>query len=155
MTMFIQIQNGAPVGYAVTEENLRALYPTHVFPALFRPEDVAPFGFGIYEFSQVPNPVFPNKLTEGAPVLRENGIWYQSWTEVEMTSEEQEVATAQEAQQVRGRRGFLLMQSDWTQLPDANITAEKKSEWSAYRQQLRDVPEQEGFPWTITWPVAP
>ena len=37
----------------------------------------------------------------------------------------------------------------------ATLSTAKKSEWSAYRQALLDVPAQEGFPLTITWPVAP
>lgn len=53
------------------------------------------------------------------------------------------------------RRNFLLAISDWTQLPDVPLTAEKKSEWATYRQQLRDVPEQAGFPNGIVWPAAP
>lgn len=40
----------------------------------------------------------------------------------------------------RKRRSALLAESDWTQLPDAPLTAEQKAEWAAYRQQLRDFP---------------
>jgi hypothetical protein len=72
-----------------------------------------------------------------------------------MTAEEQEVATTQEANQIRTQRNFRLMQSDWSQLPDAKITAEKKTEWVTYRQALRDITDQAGFPWTITWPTQP
>jgi hypothetical protein len=153
--MFIQIQDGQPVGHAVVEDNLRVLFPHHVFPKLITPADVEPFGFGIYEFTQIPPDRYPNKIIETTPVLRENGIWYQAWSEVEMTAEEQEVATTQEANQMRTQRNFRLMQSDWSQLPDAKITAEKKTEWVTYRQALRDITDQAGFPWTITWPTQP
>jgi hypothetical protein len=27
--------------------------------------------------------------------------------------------------------------------------------WSTYRQALRDISSQEGFPWTIEWPTQP
>ncbi|MBU1229235.1 MAG: phage tail assembly chaperone [Proteobacteria bacterium] len=43
---------------------------------------------------------------------------------------------------------------DWTQLPDAPLSAEGKAAWAAYRQALRDVPEQAGFP-LVEWPLAP
>lgn len=36
-------------------------------------------------------------------------------------------------------RKFLLLESDWTQLPDSPLSAEKKAEWAAYRQTLRDL----------------
>jgi len=40
----------------------------------------------------------------------------------------------------RGRRNELLAESDWTQLPDAQLSAEQKAQWAAYRQALRDYP---------------
>jgi hypothetical protein len=52
-------------------------------------------------------------------------------------------------------RESLLLNSDWTQLPDAPLTNEKKVQWASYRQSLRDITTQSGFPKTINWPVAP
>ena len=57
--------------------------------------------------------------------------------------------------QERVKRNSLLSDSDWTQLPDSQLTEAKKSEWSTYRQSLRDVPSQSNFPTTITWPTKP
>jgi hypothetical protein len=56
---------------------------------------------------------------------------------------------------VRDQRNKLLSESDWTQLDDSPITNAQKLEWASYRQALRDVPDQEGFPFDITWPVKP
>lgn len=42
---------------------------------------------------------------------------------------------------IRGLRSHLLEKSDWTQTLDAPLTAEKKAEWAAYRQALRNMPE--------------
>lgn len=53
---------------------------------------------------------------------------------------------------VRLERDARLSACDWTQVQDAPLD---KSVWAAYRQALRDVPAQAGFPWTIDWPVAP
>lgn len=52
----------------------------------------------------------------------------------------------------RTKRNQLLTDSDWTQLPDAPVDA---SAWATYRQALRDITDQEGFPTDITWPVEP
>ena len=41
---------------------------------------------------------------------------------------------------LRVERDILLKESDWTQLPDSPLSAEKKAEWAAYRQALRDLP---------------
>ncbi len=51
------------------------------------------------------------------------------------------------------QRNALLSASDWTQMPDVpTATAES---WRAYRQALRDLTDQPGFPGKITWPTAP
>lgn len=54
---------------------------------------------------------------------------------------------------VRYKRNYLLQESDWTQLPD--VPYETKSAWAEYRQKLREVPDQPGFPREVVWPVAP
>jgi len=54
---------------------------------------------------------------------------------------------------VRSQRNSLLRDTDWTQSSD--VPEATKTVWLAYRQALRDVPQQDGFPYTITWPTAP
>lgn len=56
---------------------------------------------------------------------------------------------------VREERKDLLEESDWTQLNDSPLNDTKKSEWATYRQSLRDIPTQSGFPSSITWPTKP
>ena len=51
------------------------------------------------------------------------------------------------------QRNKLLLDSDWTQLPDVSLP--NVADWRIYRQTLRDVPKQTGFPTTIVWPIAP
>jgi len=58
----------------------------------------------------------------------------------------------EQAKSVRATRGEKLKDSDWTQVADAPVD---KAAWATYRQALRDVTGQEGFPWTITWPTQP
>lgn len=55
----------------------------------------------------------------------------------------------------KDRRDQLLLESDWTQLPRSPLTVEQQETWAAYRQELRDVPQQSGFPLTIVWPTPP
>ena len=52
----------------------------------------------------------------------------------------------------RSNRNKLLKDSDWTQLEDAPVN---KIAWKEYRQSLRDITSQEGFPTSILWPVSP
>ncbi len=58
---------------------------------------------------------------------------------------------AKTARKVRKKRGFLLADTDWMASNDVTMS----SEWASYRQALRDIPSQSGFPNTITWPTKP
>lgn len=55
---------------------------------------------------------------------------------------------------VRKVRTGLLNKTDWTQSADSPLTDSKKTEWSTYRQALRDVTTQSD-PFNITWPQEP
>jgi len=59
--------------------------------------------------------------------------------------------------EMREYRDTLLLQSDWVELPSAATreSAESLAAWAIYRQALRDVPAQEGFPTNIVWPTKP
>mgnify|MGYP001193246169 CR=1 FL=1 len=56
------------------------------------------------------------------------------------------------AAEIRERRDALLLNCDWTQAQDVPITNDARNAWREYRQALRDIPEQPGFPWDVTWP---
>jgi hypothetical protein len=98
-----------------------------------------------------------------------DGKWYTKWNlgpsffqtedaEGNITTAAQNEAAykaakdAEQAKSVRNSRTEKLKDSDWTQIADS--TADKAA-WATYRQALRDVTAQAGFPWTIDWPVAP
>ena len=72
------------------------------------------------------------------------------WIAVPKTNEEL-------AEEARTQRDFLLLDSDKFVLPDrwASMAAEQQTSWSQYRQALRDVPSQTGFPLEINWPTNP
>jgi len=57
------------------------------------------------------------------------------------------------AASVRGQRDRLLERTDWTQAVD--IAKATQDKWAPYRQALRDVPQQAGFPFNVVWPQTP
>jgi len=74
-----------------------------------------------------------------------------------VTPAEQEAAykaqkDEEQAKSARSSRNEKLAACDWTQLADAPVDS---AAWGAYRQALRDVPSQAGFPWEIVWPEEP
>ncbi len=92
-----------------------------------------------------------------------NSNWVQKWVEQDMfadtddaTKAEQEAAyqalvDAEAAESVRADRDARLAKTDWMGMSDVTMSAD----WATYRQGLRDVPAQSGFPHTITWPSEP
>lgn len=68
------------------------------------------------------------------------------------TAEEIAAVQAAAAGDTRAERDRLLAACDWTQLPDAQCD---QTAWAAYRQALRDVPQQNGFPLNVIWPAKP
>ena len=59
------------------------------------------------------------------------------------------------ARHIRAQRGTLLAQSDYVILPDAPYSDATQSAYRTYRQELRDLPAQAGFPNNVTWPAKP
>lgn len=59
------------------------------------------------------------------------------------------------AKEIRAQRDSLLTACDWTQMEDCPLGDNAKEAWQTYRQALRDVPEQAGFPENATWPEMP
>ena len=89
------------------------------------------------------------------PTLR-NGVVYTAEL-VALTDEDKAQREADRLSQLasvaREQRNRLLADCDWTQLAD--YTRADKADWTAYRQALRDITKQTGFPETIEWPTVP
>ena len=56
---------------------------------------------------------------------------------------------------VKQQRDRLLYESDWTQIPNNPLTTEQQEQWAIYRQQLRDITSQSGYPFNVVWPIKP
>lgn len=66
---------------------------------------------------------------------------------------DQEYYDKKTAERVRAKRNMLLDESDYTVIPDTPVSDIEK--WKTYRQSLRDIPQQSGFPYEVTWPEKP
>lgn len=81
-----------------------------------------------------------------------DGKWYTKYSVADMDADAIAAKDAEQAKSVREQRNTKLSDCDWTQLADSTVD---KTAWATYRQALRDVPLQTGFPWEITWPTQP
>ena len=151
--MVIKLEDGSPVGNPLTDENFFLLFPDVVFVRPLRAAAAERYGYGLYQRSEKPAAGRYEEAVEIAPVKDENGVWTQTWQVAEVSSEKRQAIDASEAAFQRNERDQRLSQSDWTQAKD--ISDEVSNQWALYRQALRDVPQQSGFPWDVTWPEKP
>lgn len=75
--------------------------------------------------------------------------------EVISTAEDVQARQAHESIQLRNERDRRLTATDWTQLKDTGLDDADLVLWQSYRQALRDVPQQDGFPDAVIWPEEP
>lgn len=165
--MQIRIQS---TGELVSEQAFRAMFPNTSMPRPLTEAIINDFGGDVvFEGPQATGGTV-YQYSQGAGVEQVNGKWYTKYvlgpvftdrpateTEPAKTAAEQEaeyraMKDAEQAKSVRATRGDKLKDCDWTQIADS--TADK-AVWATYRQALRDITAQAGFPWTIDWPVAP
>jgi hypothetical protein len=73
-------------------------------------------------------------------------------TEVELQEDLMQMRLNKETE-IRNQRTQLLRDSDWTQTKDSPDAVDVL--WQPYRQLLRDITMQEGFPFNVVWPIAP
>ena len=93
------------------------------------------------------------KLVSCEPVV-ENGFAYVVQV-VDKTAEEIAADVASKAAQVRSQRDALIKQTDWMVIRAQETSVAMDVKWAEYRQALRDITSQDGFPSNVTWPVRP
>lgn len=134
---------------------LRRDNPNTSFPR--NPSDAMLAGWSVFPVvEQEPpsyNPATQN-LNQVNPTLI-NGVWTQTWQVTEASPKEIASRTEAKSIEVRTDRNSRLAACDWTQLADNPLTADAKLAWALYRETLRMVPEQPGFPWNVEWPPEP
>ncbi len=75
---------------------------------------------------------------------------------LDAVSEEERQELANQAWSfIREQRDALISATDWTQMPDATLTQDKKSEFVLYRKALRDIPQTFDNPNEVVWPSKP
>ena len=80
-----------------------------------------------------------------------DGQWYTKYSVADMDDEAKTAKDAEQAKSVRTTRDEKLKATDWRFRSDMNPS----QEWKEYCQALRDLPNQAGFPYDMTWPTEP
>ena len=107
--------------------------------------------YPVVEGSQPSHDAKTQTLTYQDTVDPDAKVVNRTWSAVSYSQDQIDAEWAR----VRSNRNSRLMASDFTQIADAPLTAEKKTEWLSYRQALRDLPQNTVNPFDVTWPTQP
>ena len=145
---------GKVLQYPYHPDMLRYAHPNISFPASMSDAQLAEWN--VFEVASTPIPAYnslTHKITEVTPV--NNNGWHQAWSVEALADYEASQARDDALAALRAERNARLRDCDWTQMPDAPLTADQKASWAKYRQALRDMPENTTDLMNPVWPVAP
>lgn len=154
MPFYALIKNQQVIEYPYSIDKLKKDNPKISFPS-----PISEAVLNAYDVKEVIAVNAPSINTH-VQKIESNGIefnsntntWVTSWNVVNLSQQEIQEKEFNTANYMREVRNDLLKGSDWTQLPDSSANTEL---WAEYRQQLRDIPQQAGFPLSINWPDLP
>jgi hypothetical protein len=142
--MFVKIVNNSVAKFPYNIGDLKKENPNVSFPSPIT--ENAFVAFDVYPVTPIAAPEFDSRthrVIQGVELI--DGVWTQTWRL-------QELPEQQASDNIRAERNRRLAGCDWSQLSDAPVDT---AAWVTYRQALRDLPSQEGFPYNITWPTKP
>jgi len=103
-----------------------------------------------------PQPILSRYQTASMQgVIQVDSKWYTNWVAVDLSTQARDALDQSQAQSIRQLRNRLLADTDWVILKSLETNTAIDLLWKDYRQLLRDISDQPGFPWEITWPSQP
>lgn len=141
--MYAKIINNVVIKFPYSMGALHVENPDTSFPAAPTADLLSEFN--VFKIVETPAPTIDSKTHRQSKSIQQvDEVWTQVWVSIELP---EDVAAAN----VRSYRDRLLTETDWTQVADAPVD---KAAWATYRQALRDVSIQDGFPWAVKFPVV-
>ena len=151
--MYVLADGETVLRFPYSLEELREDNPGTSFPAVMTTEELSVWGvFPVTEREPLEHDEATESLELGAPTLQA-GEWVTDWGVTAAGPEEVQRRTAAQAQRVRTERNRILALTDYSQLPDYQGSSTDQIALAEFRQALRDVPDQPGFPWAVVWPM--
>ena len=144
------IENG--IIKTIDEDSI--LFPNTSFPMNFVDEDflMANSAMQVIRWEMFDSSL--EKSIDTEPYIRDGKVYtfrIEPKSETDLAEEANQARLSKE-NEVRTERNNLLLASDWTQVADAPVD---KTAWATYRQELRDITSQEGFPFNVVFPTPP
>jgi hypothetical protein len=141
-------------GQVMYEGEFRSLHPNTSFPQVLTAEILNDAGADVVlEGPQAQPTRYQTAFRDGVEQI--DGQWFTKYSVADMDDEAKAAKDTEQAKSVRQQRDDKLKETDWMVIRSAETSIALAAEWATYRQALRDITAQAGFPWEITWPDAP
>lgn len=150
--MYAKVSNGLIVEYPYGIGDLARENPNVSFPDKLSNESL--LSFGLVEVKEGKQPKYDDRteaITLSTTPEFVDGEWVVQWIKRDKTDEEIRAYDNRVAEFVKAERNRMLAATDWMALSDNTIS----EEWVQYRQELRDITKQEGYPHNVKWPTKP
>lgn len=153
---YVKASGAQVVEYPYTIGRLRSQNSNVSFPKMINDQTLAEYNVYRVDVSEMPviNDRTQKAARAVAPTLS-GEKWVLNWIVSNKTVEEIASYDAAVADRVRAERNQKLSDSDWVVVMNAEAGTGVPTEWAAYRQSLRDITDQAGFPHSVNWPVKP
>lgn len=145
--------DGSVNRYPYTLSDLTRANPGTSFPEQISDETAAVFN--CFPVSLTDSPAYDHTVNIERTAAKQGDQWVEQWISTPATPEQIAERTTAKANGVREDRNQRLAACDWTQLTDTPLDLDAKLAWQLYRETLRMVPQQTGFPWNVQWPPKP
>ena len=145
--MYLKFVDGLASAYSI--DQFRVDNPQISFPSEIPNDILSQYSVYPYYIGEVLN-YNPDTevLLEGAFEKDVNDLWHKPYLVKRLSLEDA-------SNNIRTRRNSLLSDSDWLVIKYMEIANTIPEVWSVYRQGLRDITSQTGFPYDISWPIKP
>lgn len=141
-------------GALVTHSEFRAMFSNTSFPPQLTEGIINNFGGDVvFEGPQAQPTRYQVSFRDGVEQI--SGKWYTKYSVADISDEAKVAKDAEQAKSVREQRSQKLKDTDWVVIKHLERNENIPGVWEVYRQALRDVPTQQGFPWTVVWPDEP
>jgi len=144
-------------GEVISERDLYYKYPNISFPKPLTPYVIDTYGLEVILEGPQPQTTSPYETVVRQGIEEIKGKWFTKYVIGPIFNNEEDKKAyrlnidTQASESIRSTRNSLISKSDWMGCSDVVMS----DEWRQYRQELRDITTQEGFPHNINWPEEP
>tara|TARA_B100000925_G_scaffold14420_1_gene10034 strand:+ start:7348 stop:7809 length:462 start_codon:yes stop_codon:yes gene_type:complete len=144
-------------GEVISERDLHYKYPNISFPKPLSLYVLDTYGLDAILEGPKPQTTPPYETVIRQGIEEIDGKWFKKYAIGPIFNNEEDKKSyklkidTKASEDIRKTRNNLISESDWMGCSDVIMS----DEWKEYRQALRDIPEQEGFPHSVDWPTQP